>query len=157
MNQSFRGRFELKLDPKGRLSLPPSLRQALPNGLAQIVITNSRYQNSSCLHAYSLSEWQSLERRIAKLPALNAQVQAFQRFYLSGGQVIDVDAQNRVLIPQSLRRFAALESQIVVVGLGAKFEIWAENSWRTIFENLSENFEDTMSAVAHLETGEEQG
>lgn len=155
MNQGFRGRFELKLDPKGRLSIPPSVRAALPNGAAQIVITNSRYQNLSCLHAYSLQEWQSLERRIAKLPALNSQVQAFQRFYLSGGHVVEVDAQNRVLVPQSLRRFAGLENQIVMVGLGSKLEIWPAGSWSGVFENLTENFEDTMSAVAALEEGGE--
>ncbi len=153
MNQGFRGRFELKLDPKGRLSIPPSLRAVLPDGATQVVVTNSRYQNASCLHVYSLLEWQGLERRIAKLPALNAQVQAFQRFYLSGGQVVDVDAQNRALVPQSLRRFAGLESQVVVVGLGAKLEIWSAAAWSGIFENLAENFEDTMSAVAALEEG----
>lgn len=151
MNQGFRGRFELKLDPKGRLSIPPSVRAALPGATPQIVITNSRYQNISCLHAYSLAEWQNLERRISKLPALNTQVQAFQRFYLSGGQIVDVDAQNRVLVPQSLRKFAGLDGQIVLVGLGSKFEIWSEGAWRGIFENLTENFEDTMSAVAALE------
>lgn len=156
MNQNFRGRFELKLDPKGRLSLPPAARLALPNGSAQIVITNSRYRNSSCLHIYSLPEWQKLERRIGNLPALNEQVQAFQRFYLSGGQIVDVDAQNRVLIPQGLRRFAGLESRVVMVGIGSKLEIWSEESWFRIFENLADNFDATMSAVAALQgEGEE--
>jgi MraZ protein len=153
MSQSFRGRYELKLDPKGRLSLPPAIRGVLPAGPCQIVITNSRYQNMSCLHAYNLTEWQALERRMAKLPALSTQVQAFQRFYLSGGQFVDVDAQNRVLVPQALRRFAGLSAQIVVVGIGAKLEIWSEANWSGIFEKLTENFEDTMSAVARLESG----
>lgn len=151
MNPNFRGRFELKLDPKGRLSLPPSIRDCLPAGSEQIVITNSRYQNLSCLHAYSLPEWEALERKIAKLPTLNQQVQAFQRFYLSGGQAVEIDAQNRVLVPQSLRRFASLESQIVVVGLGNKLEIWSEQNWSGIFANLSENFEETMAAVSAFE------
>ncbi len=150
MNPSFRGRFEIKLDPKGRLSLPPGVRSALPARASQLVMTNSRYQNSSCLHVYSLLEWQSLERRIAKLPALDAQVQAFQRFYMSGGQPIEIDAQNRVLIPQLLRKFAGLENQVVVVGLGAKLEIWSQAVWDDVFSNLAESFEDTMSAVAAL-------
>ncbi len=151
MNPSFRGRFDLKLDPKGRLSLPPAFRAALPNSSAQIVITNSRYQNLSCLHVYSLAQWQELERKIGKLSSLDLNVQAFQRFYLSGGQVIEVDAQNRILIPQSLRRFAALDSHAIVVGIGEKFEIWSEQSWSGIFTNLTESFEATMSAVADLQ------
>jgi MraZ protein len=157
MNPSFRGRFDLKLDPKGRLSLPPAFRAVLPNSSAQIVITNSRYQNLSCLHVYSLSQWQELERKIGKLSSLDPNVQAFQRFYLSGGQVIEVDAQNRILIPQSLRRFAALDSHAIVVGMGEKFEIWSEQSWSGIFSNLTENFEATMSAVADLQRESEDG
>ncbi len=150
MNPSFRGRFEIKLDPKGRLSLPPGVRSVLSENHSQLVMTNSRYQNRSCLHVYSPSEWQTLERRIAKLPALDAQVQAFQRFYISGGQPVEIDAQNRVLIPQLLRRFAGLENQVVVVGLGAKLEIWSQVVWDDVFANLAESFEDTMNAVARL-------
>jgi len=146
----FRGRFELKLDPKGRLSLPSSYRIGSIEDSKQIVITNSRYQNRSCLHGYSLDLWLSLERKMAKHATLDPQVQAFQRFYLSGGQVIDVDAQNRLLVPQSLRKFADLEGPVVLVGLGHKFEIWSLENWSAIFANLTENFEQTMTAVARL-------
>jgi MraZ protein len=157
MNPSFRGRFDLKLDPKGRLSLPPSLRNSLPATNTQVVITNSRYQNMSCLHLYSLKEWQELERGISKLSSLDRNVQAFQRFYLSGGQVVEVDAQNRVLIPQSLRKFALLESHAIVVGMNEKLEIWSEANWSGIFSNLTENFEDTMNAVAELQRRSKDG
>ena len=97
------------------------------------------------------SRVENLERRISKLSSLKTDVQAFQRFYLSGGQVVDVDAQGRVSIPQSLRKFAGLESQIVLVGLGAKFEIWSQASWQSIYEQLTENFEETLNAVASLD------
>jgi MraZ protein len=148
----FRGRFEIKLDPKGRLSLPPSYRSALVNAeSAALVVTNSRYRSKSCLDVYSQVEWEKLERRIGQLSSLRPEVQAFNRFYLSGGQQVEVDAQNRILVPQSLRRFAGLDGQVVLIGLGEKFEIWSEDSWSSIHTQLSESFEETMSAVAALE------
>jgi MraZ protein len=155
MQTLFRGRFEIKLDIKGRLSLPAAYRDSFT--LPQLVITNSRYQNHSCLHAYTIEEWKKLERQTDRLPSLKAEVQAFQRFYLSAGQVLDIDPQARVSVPQSLRKFAGLESQIVLVGLGRKFEIWAKPTWSAIYETLTENFEDTMSAVALLETEQDKG
>ena len=145
----FRGRFEIKLDPKGRLSLPPNYRTALSG--TELIVTNSRYRAKSCLDVYSLSEWEKLERRIAQLSSLKPEVQAFTRFYLSGGQPVEVDAQNRILIPQSLRRFAGLEGPVVLIGLGSKFEVWSEDSWASIHNQLTESFEETMSAVAALE------
>jgi MraZ protein len=147
----FRGRFEIKLDPKGRLSMPPAYRQILPGQAPTLVVTNARYQSRSCLHVYTLAEWERLERKIAKMSSLKPEVQAFSRFYLSGGQPVEVDAQNRILVPQSLRRFAGLESAAVLVGLGEKFEIWSQANWTSVYEQLTENFEDTMSAVAALE------
>lgn len=150
----FRGRFEIKLDPKGRLSLPPSYRQILPGTHPELVITNSRYRGRSCLDVYSLSEWEKLESRIAKLSSLRPEVQAFNRFYLSGGQAVALDAQNRILIPQSLRKFAGLDGQVVLVGLGTKFEIWSAETWSSIYEELTDSFEETMSAVAALEGGD---
>lgn len=155
----FRGRFEIKLDPKGRLMIPAAYRQILPTdntGKSQLILTNNRYRGKSCLHAYSVSEWEKLERNIARLSSLKAEVQAFSRFYLSGGQASDVDSQNRVLVPQSLRKFAGLEGQIVLVGLGNKFEIWAEDTWKSIYEDLTENFEETLAAVAGLESKEDE-
>ena len=148
----FRGRFEIKLDPKGRLLIPAAYRQILPVESPQLIITNNRYRGKSCLHAYSLQEWEKLERSIARLSSLKAEVQAFNRFYLSAGQSSDVDAQNRVLVPQSLRKFAALEGPVVLVGLGNKFEIWSEKTWNSLYEDLTENFEQTLEAVAALET-----
>ncbi len=154
MTSQFRGRFEIKIDAKGRLSLPPAIRDALPSH-QQIVVTNSRYQNQSCLHAYSLAEWENLERKINKMSSLKADVQAFQRFYLSGGQVLDVDAQGRVNIPQSLRKYAGLEGATVLVGLGNKFEIWSHANWQVIYDQLTDNFEETLQAVANLDESEE--
>jgi MraZ protein len=154
-NGPFRGRFEIKIDPKGRLSLPPAYRQSLPLQSPQLIVTNSRFRGKSCLHVYTLQEWEKLERKIAKLSSLKAEVQAFSRFYLSGGQLVDVDAQNRILIPASLRKFAGLDGGAVLVGLGDKFEIWSSDGWSSIFESLTENFEETMESVANLDLPEE--
>lgn len=167
----FGGRFDVKLDPKGRLSLPAAFRQVLPSsasssdsgsdsdssGNTQVVVTNSRYRGKSCLHVYTLGEWEKLERRISRLSSLRAEVEAFSRFYLSGGQAVEVDAQGRILVPQSLRRFAGLETQVVLVGLGGKFEVWSLETWSEIYSDLTENFEATLAAVASLEGEEEKG
>jgi MraZ protein len=62
-----------------------------------------------------------------------------------------VDAQNRILVPQSLRKYAGLGGAVVLVGLGNKFEIWSDKTWNSLYEDLTENFEQTLEAVAQLE------
>jgi MraZ protein len=149
--ERFRGRFETKMDPKGRLSLATSLKDALPESDHRIVITNSQYKNSRCLDLYTHAAWTRLEKRISRLSPLKSEVQEFQRFYLAGGQRLELDLQGRFIIPLSLRKYAELSSECVLVGLGDKLEIWSLHHWTRIYEGLAQNFETTLAQVAQLD------
>lgn len=141
----FRGRFDVKVDPKGRLSLPPSLRLS-----DKLVVTNQRLGGRNALHIFTLPAWENLETSIGRLSPLDASVQAFERFYISGGQVVELDAQGRLLLPSSLRRFAQIEGDAVLVGLGDKLEVWALPVWETLFGEMTAGFDETLAAVARL-------
>lgn len=141
----------VKIDVKSRMALPVGIRTSLPENHSRLVITNSMYKNRRCLDLYSFDSWLALEEKINKLPSLNANVQAFQRFYLSAGQMLDMDSQHRLLIPKNLRQFANLESELILVGMGNKVEIWDKTSWETLNAELSANFEEIQAAVADLE------
>lgn len=152
----FKGRFDQKLDEKGRLSLPNSFRanqsskdlQLVPH---QFVMTNGFSKGFKYLDVYPASKWKNLEQKISKLSSLKAEVQAFQRFYLSGGQPLDPDKNNRILIPMSLRNYAELGDDIILVGMGEKFEIWSHKMWKKFYDKVTENFDETLAIIAQLE------
>jgi MraZ protein len=141
----FRGRFEVKVDPKGRLSLPPGLRVS-----DQLVVTNHRLSGRNALHVYTLGQWERLENRVSRLSQLDATVQAFIRFYISGGQVVELDAQGRFLLPAGLRKFSGIESDAVLVGLGDKLEVWSTPMWETLFHEMTADFDRIQADVAEL-------
>ena len=144
-----RGRSHIKIDPKGRISLPAQFRHFF-NKTHQLVVTNSVSQGHRLLDLYSLSEWKKLEAKVNSWPALKAEVQNFRRFYISSGESCELDAQGRVLIPAHLRDYAKLKEDIVVVGMQNRLEIWEESSWNQVFKGLTENFEQILSQVAEL-------
>ena len=97
MSTHFRGRFEIKVDPKFRLTLPAVFREVLKDTAdSRMIVTNSQYQGKRCLDVYPFHEWKKLENRIAQLPQLKVEVQNFQRFYLSGGHPVESDANSRI-------------------------------------------------------------
>lgn len=147
----FRGRFEVKVDQKGRLSLPAAIRQDFMETDAKLVMTNGQYLGHRCLDLYAFGNWVKLEERIGRLQPLKSEVQAFQRFYLAGGQMVEPDSQGRALLPATLRKYAGIEAQVVLVGMGEKIEIWAADIWQTIYEDLAEGFDKTLSSVSALE------
>jgi MraZ protein len=157
MSTHFRGRFEVKVDPKFRLTLPAPFREVLKDSLdSRMVITNSQYQGKRCLDVYPFAEWKKLENRISKLPQLKVEVQNFQRFYLSGGHPIESDANSRILVPPPLRSYANIQTDVVLVGFARKFEIWGLENWNSLFDNLAQDFGNTLTAIADLETGDEE-
>lgn len=154
MDKPFRGRFDAKLDPKGRLSLPKTLLSCISENQSDIVITNSQFKGQRNLDVYTFSEWQKLEERISKMSPLKTEVQEFRRFYLASGVVLSPDSQRRVIIPANLRRYAGIQSEAVLVGMGNKLEIWSHEVWESLFSQLASNFDQTLAAVAALDEGE---
>lgn len=153
MAKLFRGRYESKLDSKGRLSLPSQFRESDLSSSHTLVITNSLYKGLRCLDVYSLSAWEQLESKIRSLASLKSEVQAFQRFYLSSGQVVDVDSQGRFVIPQSLRQYLGVESEVMLVGMGEKFEIWSTSNWNKLNDSLMESFDHTLAVISNMQVG----
>ncbi len=41
---------------------------------------------------------------------------------------VEPDGSGRILLPPSLREFSGLEKRIVMLGMGARFELWNENT-----------------------------
>lgn len=153
MDTPFRGRFEIKSDSKGRLSLPKGLHPSFANNNSDIFITNSQFKGERNLDVYTAAEWENLEARIAKMSPLKSEVQEFKRFYMASAQPVSVDKNNRILIPSMLRKYANLQDEVVLVGLGNKLEIWAMETWEKLFNQLASNFEQTLGAVAALDEG----
>ena len=42
---------------------------------------------------------------------------------------MEVDKQGRILIPTSLKDFAALEKDVVLIGVGSRMEIWSKERY----------------------------
>ena len=43
----------------------------------------------------------------------------------------ELDSQGRIVVPQSLRKFAMLEKDAVIIGVHNRAEIWSAERWKT--------------------------
>jgi MraZ protein len=74
-----------------------------------------------CLLLYPRPVWEQARERIAALP-LSAS--GWKRFFLGNATDVELDAAGRLLITPELRQSAALGKDIVLLGMGAHFEVW---------------------------------
>ena len=73
------------------------------------------------------------------------------RYFFSGASECPLDRQGRVLIPPSLREFAGLEKEVVVIGLANRLEIWSKKKWESFLDDSQENFESIAAKLSELE------
>ncbi len=117
------GEYKHTLDPKKRLSLPSKWRKELGR---ELVITRGL---DNCLFVYPLPEWQKITEKIGQLPLGQADTRSFNRFFLSGAVEVEVDSVGRILVPDFLKDFATLTTNVVIAGIYNRIEIWDEEKW----------------------------
>lgn len=150
MKELFRGASSLSLDVKGRLTFPTRYRQDiidLCNG--NMVIT---VDPDMCLLLYPREEWLDIEQKIAALPTLNKQSRILQRFLIGHATDVEMDKNGRFLVPPTLRAFAKLDKQIMLVGQGKKFEIWDDLRWQQNTQQWMEEIADKNELIGDLES-----
>lgn len=137
----FRGRFEHSIDAKGRLAIPAKFRGELGDGL---VVTRGIER---CLTIYSASQWEPLAEKVSSLPYTDANARNFRRLVLAEAADCELDKQGRVIIPQYLRDFAGIDSEVIVAGLTTYIEVWSVKNWQEVQTTL----ENEGAAIAqHL-------
>ncbi len=122
----FFGEYHLKIDAKGRASVPKELRDVLLEqyGDEAVVVTKSVRRG---LLAYPAREFASFRQDLINQDD-SPQKTAMMRLMLTPAAPVAFDQLGRLPIPRSLRLYAQLNGDdtkdIVVVGMENRIEIW---------------------------------
>ena len=141
----FRGATKVTLDAKGRVVIPTRYRERLAErGDARLVVTIDRDQ---CLLIYPLNDWEEIERKLMQLPTFNEHARRLQELMVGHATDVELDGHGRMLVPPALRTFAHLDRNAMLIGQGARFELWDEQRWNERREQwLKEEFPTSLPA-----------
>ena len=112
------GEYEHSLDAKGRLIMPAKLRTDMGE---KFIITKGL---DGCLFVFSQIEWSNFESKLKELPLTNKNARDFVRFFLSGATECEIDKQGRFLLVNTLREYAEITKEVIIIGVGTRLEIW---------------------------------
>ncbi len=137
----FLGTHQPRMDDKGRLFLPAKFRDDLAGGL---VITRGQ---DRCLYVFPDSEFARLYEGIRQAPVTSKSARDYQRMFLSGASRETPDKQGRVTVPPPLRDYAGLTRDCVVIGAGARLEVWDRVAWESYLGDHEGTFADLSEEV----------
>ena len=135
------------IDTKGRIIIPSRFRNILKADKVYGVMVSNK---DDCLYAYTFNEWDKVENKI--LSTKTNVMAEFRRFFLGNSCECMCDRQDRIRIPKSLREYANLEKDIVLVGNLDRFEIWDRTQWDKINKEIEQKLkkEEVKEEIASL-------
>ena len=110
----FRGNHPARIDDKGRLKVPSEFKKVIDERYgSQFYITSV---DGRVAQLYPFEEWERIEQKLAALPTYNPTKKKFLSKVNYWGQMVEMDSQGRLLLPQLLREDADLKGEVAVVG-----------------------------------------
>lgn len=138
------GEYQHSIDAKGRVILPAKFREEIGENC---IATKGL---EKCLFVYPKQEWSTIESKLKQLPLAKAEARAFVRFFFSGAAELECDKQGRVLVPSNLRDYAALDKDIVIIGVLNRIEIWDKTAWEEYNNQIGPTVNDIAEHLVDL-------
>ncbi|MDC3156076.1 division/cell wall cluster transcriptional repressor MraZ [bacterium] len=133
------GTYECKIDVKGRVLIPSSLKKQMSSVLSKgFVLKRAVFQN--CLELYPINEWEELIKRVNSLNRFKKKNNDFIRRFTAGVKFIEVDNNNRILIPKDLIEFSNIKRDIVFSSSVNIIEIWDKDKYENAIVDSREDF-----------------
>jgi MraZ protein len=137
----FLGTHTPRLDDKGRLALPARFRSELEGGL---VICKGQ---DRCLYVFPVAEFARVTDALRSAPVTDRRVRDYSRVLFASASNEVPDGQGRITVPPSLREYAALSKDCVVIGANTRVEVWDATAWQAYLGNTEQAFAEVAEEV----------
>lgn len=118
----FRGNAPARIDDKGRLKIPSSFRSLLESKYGRELFVTSL--SGEYVRIYPMPVWQEIEQKLGDMPSTHPSRLRFLDRVNYFGQVAELDAQGRVIIPVRLRDAATMAGDVDVLGQYNYLDVW---------------------------------
>ena len=117
----FKGNSQATVDAKGRLKIPAAFLADLAKAGKEFYVTSIVGDRA---YVYPMKAWNELEEKLGRLPSQHPAKQKFLTRTSYYGQVVTLDKQGRLLIPQVLREAGQIKGEVDVMGSQTYLEVW---------------------------------
>ncbi len=128
----FRGNHPARVDEKGRLKMPADFKRRVDETYGNQFYVTSK--DGKRAEIYPLPEWEKIEARLAEIPSMNPAKKKFLDVTNYYGQMTEMDAQGRMLLPQLLRESAKVTAEVVVLGAQTYLEVVNHDDFKAKLE-----------------------
>src|ERR1700704_1306284 len=149
----FVSQFTLRLDAKGRVSIPAPFRAVLArDGFDGLYCYPAL--DRPALDAGGNALMAEIDALIARFPPYSEEREQFSAALYSPSEILKMDAEGRVVLSEPMKDHAGISDAVAFAGLGHKFQIWEPERFRA---ELAEPTEKVRALKKQLYGGAAQG
>jgi MraZ protein len=139
------GEFRYSLDEKNRLLIPSRIRVEIPGN--SVILTRGVEQ---CLWLFTHEEWKKVcQSLIGSTSLFQEKARLMQRRIVAPAQETEVDRSGRIIIPPTLREFAGLKKECIILGIQSYLEIWDEASYSAYLAENESRFKEAAEEIGN--------
>lgn len=135
---NFIGEYECKLDAKGRLMLPSSLRKQLDPSAQEKFVMNRGFEK--CLVLYPKNDWKYISEEVNKLNQYVKKNREFIRYFYRGATELGLDGTGRMLFSKRMLEYAGVEREVVLFAYGNRIEVWDKETYNGLLTDEPDEF-----------------
>jgi len=139
----FRGNHPTRVDEKGRLKVPAEFKRVIDEKYAQKFYITSL--DGIVAQVYPFEEWERIEQKLASLSTFNPTKKKFLNRTNYYGQIVEMDGQGRLLVPQTLREAAQIRGEVAVLGMLNHLEVRNLEAFRKEIDEQAFTDDDTKT------------
>jgi MraZ protein len=140
----FQGSYPYHMDDKGRLKMPADFVHDLGGSF-----TITRGHNG-CLWKMPQAEWRGMVDRLQGGSIVDQRSLTLQRHFIGSAVTLSLDGQGRLTVPPVLRDYAAIQHEVMVLGIGSRVEIWARDRHAAYEAQISDALIEELARSAGL-------
>lgn len=150
----FVSQVQVRFDAKGRVSIPAAFRAVLEaDGYPGLFVHPSPdLMALDCGGRRLLAEIDGL---LARFSPYSEERDIFSTALLGTSEMLKIDPEGRVSLPDRFRAYAGLGTEAVFVGQGVKFQIWAPERFSAHLEEAKarlRSFRRSLASAVSAET-----
>lgn len=140
------GEYRNTLDEKGRILFPSKLRSELTENV--LIVTQAI---DHCLWLFTPEEWKNVSSKLMdQASPFNERNRLVLRRFIAPAQEVEFDKAGRLSIPQSLREYAQLEKDCVILGVNKYLELWDAETYRAYLAESEVNLAEAAKELGTI-------
>ena len=125
----FQGSYNLSVDGKGRIVIPVNYREHLQQQFDGKLVIGQTFR-FCCLTIYPEPEYHRVRQELLDNSNSSVKYKNLMRTVVGSAHDCNMLANGRVLLPKQLRKSNSIENDVVLVGIGARFELWDHKKFK---------------------------